>query len=314
MQFNPLIAALLMGTAAIAGCKQESRPATVQPAVTQAEAAPLSTSSEPGVRLSLPALPVIRNAVFSLVPVFDGGRNATIMAQICGLARDELTQEQVNAFLVQSSIDPAKLPRSGNPLSLLVNGDKADQTTACAAYLATSVLVKPDTSGYLKTVNVAAKVDTKLRGKPAQPATQHQQRVDTAALASVLPTKVALARADADIFALIASQLQKQPGLTLGEYRQQAMQLFARLAPVYLQRVKLQAPQGVRFDMVRLDGGAMVFQGSDGSRFDFDGNNLRLLQNDILWFGEGKLMGQDYLLDVAYFEPAVGKLLAPTRD
>lgn len=315
MQLKPLIAALLIGTAAIAGCQQEHKPAAAQPATTTRAEAATSAPSDASVRLNLPALPIIRNAVFSLVPAFDGKRDPQIMAQICGLARGELTQGQVNAFLGQRSIDPAKLPSTGHPLSLLVNGDKAAQTSACAAYLATSVMLAPDASEYMKSVTVTDKApadNAKAKVKPAtKPESRTVQQLDTAALSQVLPVKLAVARANADIFALIASQLQSRPGLTLGEYRKQAMQLFARLAPVYLERVKAQVPKGVRFDMVRLDGGAMVFRGSDGSFFEFDGNNLRLTQSDVMWFGEGKLMGQDYVLNVAYFDPEVGKLLAP---
>lgn len=315
MQLKPLIAALLIGTAAIAGCQQEHKPSAAQPvSATKTEAA-TSVPTGAGVRLNLPALPIIRNAVFSLVPAFDGKRDRQIMAQVCGLARGELTQGQVNAFLGQRSIDPAKLPHTGHPLSLLVSGDKAAQTTACAAYLATSVMLAPDASEYMKNVTVTDKApadNTKAKGKPAsKPEPRTVQQLDTAALGQVLPVKLAVARADADIFALIASQLQSRPGLTLGEYRQQAMQLFARLAPVYLERVKVQVPQGVRFDMVRLDGGAMVFRGSDGSLFEFDGSNLRLTQSDVMWFGEGKLMGQEYVLNVTYFDQEVAKLLAP---
>ncbi|MGC4011723.1 MAG: hypothetical protein QM805_23670 [Pseudomonas sp.] len=316
MQVKPLIAALLIGSAVLAGCQQEHAPAAVQPAsVAKTEAS--NTAAANAVRLNLPALPIIRNAVLSLVPTFDGKRDPQITAQVCGLARGELTQGQVNTFLGQHSIDPARLPKSGHPLSLLVNGDKTAQTTACAAYLATSVMLAPDTSEYMKDVVVAEKApadNIKAKGKPAsKPATRIVQQLDTAALGQVLPVKLAVARADADLFALIASQLQKQPGLSLGEYRKQVMQLFTRLSPLYLERVKAQMPKGVRFDMLRLDGGAMVFRGNDGSLFEFDGNNLRLTQNDMLWFGEGKLMGQDYVLSVAYFDPSVQALLAPAN-
>lgn len=316
MQVKPLIAALLIGTAAIAGCQQEHTPSTAQPASAISAAQAPDTRSAPagtGVRLNLPALPIIRNAVFALVPTFEGKRDAQITAQICGLARGELTQGQVNTFLGQRSIDPAKLPRSGHPLALLVNGDKAAQTTACAAYLATSVLLAPNDSEYMKSVSVTDKAPAATAKGKNKPASRTVQQLDTAALGQVLPVKLAVARADADLFALIASELQRQPGLTLGEYRNQAMQLFTRLAPLYLERIKAQMPKGVRFDMERLDGGAMVFRGSDGSRFDFDGNNLRLTQSDMLWFGEGKLMGQDYTLSVAYFDPSVQALLTPAN-
>jgi hypothetical protein len=314
MQIKPLIAALLIGTAVLAGCQQEHQTQAAQPAVTLEKTAPLATATDnERVRLNLPALPIIRNAVFSLTPTFNGQRDPQIMSQVCGLARGELTQGQVNTFLGQRSIDPAKLPKTGNPLSLLVNGDKSSQTIACAAYLTTSVMLAPDANEYMKSVAVREQAPAgkaKPGAKPeAKPSTV--QQLDTKALSQILPVKLALARANADIFALIASQLQHQPGLTLGEYRTQAMQLFTRLAPVYLQRVKVQMPQGVRFDVVRLDGGALVFRGSDGSYFDFDGTNLRLSQSDVPWFGEGKLLGQDYMLPVAYFDSSVKALLTP---
>ncbi|MFK8401086.1 hypothetical protein M2D07_021470 [Pseudomonas sp. BGr12] len=319
MQLKPLIATLLIGTAALAGCKQEHNATTAQIVQPQPSAATNSVERSDiageGVRLNLPALPIIRNAVFSLVPTINGQRDGQIMAQACGLARGELTQGQVNTVLAQRGVDPAKLPRTGSPLSMLVNGDKASQTTACAAYLASSVLLAPDASEYTKSVTVPVKpADPKSKAKVvANPATQISQ-VDPAALARVLPMKLAQARANADVFALIASELQTRPGLSLGGYRNEAMQLFARLAPVYLQRIRMQMPgQTVRFDVVRLDGGALIFNGSDGSRFEFDGANLRLVQNDVLWFGEGKLMGQDYVLPVAYFDASVKALVAPTK-
>ncbi|MCJ1888075.1 hypothetical protein LNN38_24700 [Pseudomonas sp. LA21] len=316
MQLKPLIVALLVGAAALSGCKQEhTADAVQQPAASSSSNTPAVAGND-AVRLNLPALPIIRNAVFSLTPTFNGQRDPQIMSQVCGLARGELTQGQVNTFLGQRSIDPAKLPRTGNPLSLLVNGDKAGQTSACAAYLATSVMLAPDTSEYMKSVAVTEKAPAgkaKPGAKPEARPTTVKQQLDTQALSQALPVKLAVARANADIFALIASQLQREPGLTLGEYRNQAMQLFTRLAPVYLQRVKVQMPNGVRFDVVRLDGGALVFRGSDGSFFDFDGTNLRLMQSDVLWFGEGKLMGQEYALPVAYFDASVQSLLVPAK-
>lgn len=324
MPLKPLVVALLIGAGALSGCKQDTHSVPVATSATPAQAseavAPSSGAhAKEEVRLNLPALPIIRNAVFALTPTFEGKRDPQIMAQLCGLARGELTQEQVNTFLGQHSIDPGKLPKSGHPLSLLVNGDKAGQTTACAAYLATSVMIAPDTSEYLRSAVVEEKAPainskSKSADKAAsKPATVTVQQVDNAALGRVLPVKLAVARANADLFALIASELQRQPGLPLGQYRSQAMQLFTRLAPVYLERIKVQMPNGVRFDVKRLDGGMLVFRGNDGSLFEFDGNNLRLMQNDILWFGEGKLLGQDYVLSVAYFDPSVGKLLAPAK-
>ncbi|MGY2499060.1 hypothetical protein ACW4UO_31925, partial [Klebsiella pneumoniae] len=90
--------------------------------------------------LRVPALAVIQDAILQMSPRFNEANKAPIMKQLCALARGEVKQEEVNAFLKQQGIDAQTLPREGSPFSLLINGDQPGQATACAAYLATSVL------------------------------------------------------------------------------------------------------------------------------------------------------------------------------
>lgn len=124
--------------------------------------------------------------------------------------------------------------------------------------------------------------------------------------------KLTLARVNADIYALIAAELQWRLGRTVPECREQARQLFTRLAPVYLERVKAQLPRaGTNYRVLRLDADLFAFSSSEGSLFEFDGDGLTLRQNSVVWFGQGKLLGQEYPLKVAYFEPKVSELLAP---
>ncbi|MCP8466474.1 hypothetical protein NK553_21190 [Pseudomonas sp. ZM23] len=88
--------------------------------------------------------------------------------------------------------------------------------------------------------------------------------------------------------------------------------MFTRLAPVYLERVKAQLPRaGTNYRVLRLDADLFAFSSSEGSLFEFDGDGLTLRQNSVVWFGQGKLLGQEYPLKVAYFEPKVSELLAP---
>ncbi|MCY1458413.1 hypothetical protein D9M71_757940 [compost metagenome] len=97
------------------------------------------------------------------------------------------------------------------------------------------------------------------------------------------------------------------------EYRQQAGELFARLAPVYLKRIREQLPPaGVEYQLVRLDGDSFVFTSTQGARFEYTVDGLRLRQDGIVWYGDGKLLGQDHLLTVKYFPDEVSELLAPT--
>lgn len=293
MKLQFLIATGMAGLLALTGCKQD------EPTV---QAAPIHRSW-----LSLPALPIIQDAVFSLSPTFNGQRNTWVMAQLCGLARGELKQEQVNVFLAQQKVDVAKLPKQGHELSLLVNGDRAGQATACAAYLATSVLSTVDAGEFMSAVRPMG-ADGKTPDQDAKP---HLQ-IDNARLSAVLPIKLAEARANADVFALIAAELQRRPGLKVSEYREQAEQLFSQLAPTYLERIKAQLPPaGSTYKLLQLDADRFAFSSSAGSLFEYGSEGMTLRQNSVIWYGQGKLLGQEYPLQVAYFDASVGSLLAP---
>ncbi|MCY1293803.1 hypothetical protein D9M68_620670 [compost metagenome] len=290
---KPKLLLALTGMLVLTGC-HEGKPPAPSEAVVKRE------------WLSTPALPIIQDAVFTLSPTFRGERNPAMMQQVCGLARGELKQEQVNAFLAQQKIDTSRLAK-GSILSLLVNGDKAAQATACAAYLATTVLSTVDASEFM-TATAAPSADDKTTEKPTT------WQIDNARLNVSLPIKLAEARANAEVFALIAAELQRRPGLTVQAYRDEARQLFSRLAPAYLERIKQSLPPaGTTYKLVRLDGDGFVFNSSRGSRFEYTSDGLRLWQNGILWYGEGKLLGQEYPLQVTYFTEAVNELLAPGK-
>lgn len=328
-----LIAAAALGLLALAGCKEDKAPASAPAMLPVLPATPPKADSAVHRNwISIPALPVIQDAVFSLSPTFDGQRNPALMAQICGLARGELKQEQVTEFLRQNNVEVEKLPKQGDPLALLVNGDKAGQVTACAAYLSTSVLSAIDLSEFTSRTEApaqapaedepvkgktkgkekaAAKPKVEVAHKPSEP----QLQVDKAALSVVLPVKLALARANADVFALIAAELQRRPGLSVAEYREQARQMFVKLAPVYLERIKAQLPQAnTQYRLLRFDADLFAFSSTTGSLFEFSGGGLTLLQNSVIWYGQGKLLGQEYPLQVAYFDPSVDSLLAPAKQ
>lgn len=297
MKLKPLLAALLIGTS-LAGCKFPAQQS-------QAKA------PTPLTWLSVPALPIIEDATMSLAPTFQGKRTEQFMPQICGMARGELSQAEVNAQLAKMGIDSTRIPRqSQDATALLVNGDRAGQATACAAYQATDVLMAVNLGAFLK---ASPAPDEKSAEKaPKQP---QQPQLDDNALASVLPIKIAQARVNADIFALIARNLQRTPGLSVAEYRERARDLFGRLAPTYLARVPAKMPPATtRYQLVGLDDGHLNFTSNIGTHFDYSiDNGLVLSQNGVTWYGKGQLLGQDYRLQVGYFPPEVAALLSAAK-
>ncbi|WP_219268464.1 hypothetical protein [Pseudomonas sp. Xaverov 259] len=251
--------------------------------------------------VALPALTIIQNAVVSLVPTINGQRNDLMMRQVCALARGEASQDQVSQTLREQGIDLTAIAHKDHPMSLLINTDQSLRITACAAFVATSAMTLPKTSEFM----VEAKTDT-----PESKNTKGLV-IDLQKLNRFLGVQLAVAKADADLFALMATELEKTPGLTLAHYNQRAQSLFTALAPAYLQRVKELYASGINttFKLLEYSDSEFKFSTSSGHLFAYGYDGLNFSLNRIPWYGEGKLLGKTYLLDVAYFDPQLTSLI-----
>ncbi|MBD9629263.1 hypothetical protein [Pseudomonas sp. PDM19] len=306
MKFKEVIASLFIGTMLV-GCDQSGK-----------------TTADPANWLSVPTLPIIQDAILPLAPTFGGQRDGVLSQQICALATGKATQGQINEQLRKLNIEPTRLPLTSNDaVALLVNGNVAAQTIACAAYQATEVLRPIDMRDVIKPASQASDLQEqgttvaevgkeKGREKEASKATAPAKDVDAGRVAQLLPLRIAQARANADIFALIAEQLQRTPGLTIQEYRDKARDLFIRLAPIYLERIAQQMPpSNAGYQVQQMDARRFVFSNNVGARFDYSvENGLLLSQNGVIWYGNGHLLGSVYRLRAAYFPAGVSKLLA----
>lgn len=279
------LTAMLIPVCLLAGCKgSDQTPASDAKAIAQQH---LGT-------LDYPALPIIRNAVFSMSPLVDGKRNPAVMQQICGLARGESTQVDVDRFVAASGESAQHLKEKGGVTALLVNGNHAGQQIACAAYLATAPMIQVDGNEFIAPRKGA---DGKLQ-------------VDQARLGEVMAVRMALARTDAEYFTLIAEKLQQTPGLTDAQYQSRTRELFSELAPAYLKRVKEQMPPaGTRFDLKQMDSERFAFSTSNGGEYEYTSDGMTLRQDNITWYGDGQLMGQPHTLKVAYYPHAVTQIV-----
>lgn len=279
------LTAILLPICLLTGCKGSD-----QPTASDAK----GTAQQKLGTLGYPALPIIRNAVFSMSPLVDGKRNPVVMQHICGLARGEYSQAEVDRFVAASGESTASLKQKGGVTALLVSGNHTGQQIACAAYLATAPLIQVDGNEFI------------VPGKGADGKLQ----VDQAHLAEVMAVRMALARADAEYFTLIAEKLQKTPGLTDAQYQARTRDLFSELAPAYLQRVKtMLPPAGTRFELKQMDDQRFAFSTSNGGEYEYSNDGMTLRQDNITWYGQGQLMGQERMLQVAYYPKAITQRL-----
>lgn len=253
--------------------------------------------------LDVPALPILQNAVFSLVDSLAPHKNPVLMEQLCALAKGETQQEDVNAFIQQQGVTARDIPLQGHSLSLLVNGDKQSQVRACAAYLAITVLTP------LNLTSLSIVTPDSVPENESRNSAQLEPQIDQAKLLAILPHKLAIAQTNADFFAIVAAELQRRPGLTLEQYHQLSIEMFSRLAPDYLQRVKAHLPSpATQYKVITLDKNQFIFISSTRTSFAYDFSGLKLRHNGIVWFGEGMLLGKEYFLKTVYLPESAKQL------
>lgn len=263
--------------------------------------------------VSTPALPIIKEAVRSLSPTFNGKGVPVLANQLCALAQGLVSPEQNRAQLTALGLAPDRLPRQGNDgLALLVNGDRAAQATACAAYQAAAAMVPVNPQELMR--DALPKVENAEKHVPAEKdsaekktvaATKPERELDPQALNRFLPLRLAQSRANADVFAYIAQRLSEQPGLSVAQYRDQARQLFTNLAPAYPKLVQQHMP-GVNATMRlnRLDAYNLSFDSDEGAQYSASSfGGMTLEQDGQLWLGRGLIQGTDYRVQANYVVP-----------
>ncbi|KSP92520.1 hypothetical protein APB27_08530 [Pseudomonas aeruginosa] len=87
------------------------------------------------------------------------------MQHICGLARCEMKQEEVDRFFSASGETSEALKKKGGVTALLVSDNVQGQQVACASFLATTPLIQVDSHDFVAAQKAA---DGKLQVNPAR--------------------------------------------------------------------------------------------------------------------------------------------------
>ncbi|WP_336220483.1 hypothetical protein [Citrobacter amalonaticus] len=278
----------------------------------------LATPEDIAVKtVSVPAWNIITDTLVNMTPLVNGQRNDFVMAQICGLARGDKSQQEVNALLLKNNVDPAKLPKQGNTLSLLVNGDRGQQQTACVAYLASSLFMPVNNAVYLQDAKAPADESTKGKDKE-KPSAASDKKVDAdtknATAKAAAPAKIfnqaqfaqdarvriAMSQATAQLYAVLASNLSAEKGKSWGEYQVQAQQIIANYAPEYLRTVTIFSNATANQPIVIRSVTGNTFSVADAHNHELvqDSSNVLFRSRGVNWLGNGQIFGKEYFVDV----------------
>lgn len=237
----------------------------------------------PTSTISYPTSTLITDSVFSLVPTIGKKRDDSMMQLLCQIAREEITKEAANKILVEKGFDIEVIPETGHNVSLWINSDKAGQKAACAAYIATSLYLPQDNKEFLT--------------KPEDP---KSTEINKDKFAEVMRVRFSIAEANAEIFSLIANNLDKN--VTIEEYQAQIEKMFTDLAPLFLDRIKtLYSAKAGTMTLVDIDGTDYSVIDGEGRKLNYKQGQVDYTVHGVDWLGKGKILGKESFVDVYYF-------------
>ncbi|CDG47510.1 hypothetical protein SCTVLC_0758 [Serratia symbiotica SCt-VLC] len=171
--------------------------------------------------VDMAALPLIQNTIRLMAPQPKGDVDIAAIQKICLLARGEVTKVVVKESLKRDGIKLESIPQSGSNMSLLINDDNKGRQTLCAAYIANNLNSPLDRTQFTE-----KKAET-ISDNNKKKTTVYKEQVNPTRLSDTLATNMAVARANAEVYALIASQLRGEPGLSPEQYSVKAKKYSA---------------------------------------------------------------------------------------
>lgn len=279
--------------------------------------------------ISVPTYNMITDALQAITPTINGKRNDFAMQQICALARGEKTQQDINEILKEKGIKIANLQANGGVAALLINGDKEQQQMSCAVYLATS-LFEPMNNGAYFTKKLVKQSVTKekkdsgwdfwnfKKSDEAQPEKEQvvfnqQQFLQDAQI------KMAIVQATAQMYAVIAENIQKGNDLYWADYQQRIANIVDDYAPEYLRKVSVFYKNNAvkPLQLVNISLSSFTVTNNSGDVLAQQAGNVMLTNKGVIWFGNGKILGKDYFSQVIAINDVLPKIPsqgAPTRE
>ncbi|CAI0931926.1 hypothetical protein [Serratia liquefaciens] len=235
---------------------------------------------EAGVRQS--AMPLIVETVSGLNLSAEGNAKY-VSAQLCTVLLTEGRYRTIRTSLTDnkseretSSIDGAE--------EFINSGEVTEgQVVACAAYFSTYISTIPDVNSFVKF----------KEGSASEIAS-----VDERAVIDLMPSRMAIARVNAEYFAKIAQEISVGPVRSIYDFKKDIVALFQRDAVGYLDRLRryIGEENKKKFQLILLKKEAFVFRNDTGHLLDVSSKETNLFWHGSPWLSGGMLMGINHAI------------------
>ncbi|EML2063918.1 hypothetical protein RVW73_000342 [Enterobacter asburiae] len=280
-----------------------------------------ATSTFPVTTVSMPAWNIITDTLIKMAPLVNRQQDDGVMALVCDLARGDKTQKDIEGILLKRNINLQALAKDTGAVRLLVNRDLVAQQTACTAYLIYVLFTPVDNSSYMqevqstekraiKSIDTANKDDKKFKsGVDSAGKTSGQKVFNQARFDQDVRTHIAVALATAQLYALLAGNLERIKGESWEVYQSHIQQMVREYAPNFLNTVKVfyQAENATPlFTQSVTQHGYTVIDGNNHQLFR-EQNSLLLRSHNVEWLGNGFIMGKQYFVELKILDAPVKK-------
>lgn len=244
----------------------------------RAEATPLSRTS---VRIN--PLPAIMNVVAGVVPDLNLNNNEVVLNHVCRVAYGEVKPAAFRDEINQLGIAKGK---DGAFAQLIQSDEVKPYQTVCAAYMIQSVAAIPDVNQYV----------TQQKNLDGQPVVKANEE----AVINLMPFKLAVARATAELYARIAVDLPGKKMQSVEMYNQKIHHLFAQFAASYLENVRTYNKEEMnhRYQLLLLQKGKFTFKSTTGYVLDITHEGMNLYLYGAPWLANGYVLGVTHGVDI----------------
>ncbi|ALR75626.1 hypothetical protein [[Enterobacter] lignolyticus] len=271
--------------------------------------------------VSMPAWNIITDTLIKMTPLVNGQRDDGVMSLVCDLARGDKTQQDIDEALLKKNVNLQALAKDNGTLGLLVNRDLTAQQTACSTYLISVLFTPVDNSAYMQNVPPAEKADTKNTDAAGKDDKKAKSAADTPGKSAVekvfnqprfeqdVRTHIAIAQATAQLYALMAGNLERMKGESWGTYQMRIEQMVREYSPNFLKTVKVFYQAESTRPIVTRSLTQYGYDISDSSYHQLirDQHAFLFRSRSVDWLGNGVIMGKRYFVDLNILDTSAKK-------